>query len=154
MNLKNSILAYFLILSYTLSFAHNLIPHSDTLIDGQHLHDLIHEHNHFHSDFHSHSTDDHILHENHLDENVLDYLICIFSDLEHGESECAMEHETPSQEVNVSFLFVDVFYAVINFHDIDVILEQKNKEYSISKEIIYSSPHYSTYKLRGPPILS
>jgi len=146
-------LAYFLILSYTLSFAHSLIPHSEGLIDGQHIHDLSHEHNHSHSKVHSHSTDDHVIHADHFDENIYDYLICIFSDLEHGESECSIEHEAPTQEVNISFLFVDVFYAVINYHTIDDVLEQEKKERRVIQKAFYSPPQQNAYSLRGPPSL-
>ncbi len=152
-NLKNIILAYFLILSYTLSFAHSLIPHSEGLIDGQHIHDLSHEHNHSHSKVHSHSTDDHVIHADHFDENIYDYLICIFSDLEHGESECSIEHEAPTQEVNVSFLFVAVFYAVSNYHTIDDVLEQEKKERRVIQKTFYSPPQQNAYSLRGPPSL-
>jgi len=151
--IKNIILAYFLILSYTLSFAHSLVPHSEGLIDGKHMHDLSHKHTHSHSKIHSHSTDDHIIHADHLDESFYDYLICIFSDLEHGESECAFEHETPSQEVNISFLFVDVFYAVINYHSIDTILDQVKINGKDLQNAIYSPPQQNTHSLRGPPSL-
>ena len=153
MNLKNIILAYFLILSYTLSFAQSLIPHSEGLIDGKHIHDLSHEHHHTHSKVHSHSTGDHIVHADHLDESFYDYLICIFSDLEHGESECAFEHEAPTQEVNISFLFVDVFYAVINYHTIDTVLEQEKKDGKILQKTFYSPPQQNAHSLRGPPSL-
>ncbi len=153
MNLKNSILAYFLILSYTLSFAHSFIPHSDTLIDGQHVHEFTKNHSHSHDLFHSHSTVNHIQHEDHLDEDLYDYLICLFSDLEHGTSECLMEHELPSQFNSSSFVFVIPFIS--DFFSVEILSIDNDRPITFSDhQLFYTPPLNSSHKLRGPPSLS
>ena len=153
MELKRVVISFFLIFSYTVGFAHSVIPHCDNLLNGNHIHNTAEGHNHQHhdhSDF-SHKDHEHITHGNHFDKGIYDLLICLFSDLEHGESECNMQHNNPiepSIEYNQQeyIKFISIFSTISG--DIKEIEQQRLSKLS---ESAYYSPELSAQSLRGPP---
>ncbi|MBD3636585.1 MAG: hypothetical protein HUJ25_04530 [Crocinitomicaceae bacterium] len=102
MNALKSIISITLIFTYLLGFGHSLTPHCEINCDGveeKHEHDHEH-HQHDHDDL-AIDEHDHVSHGDHFDEGWMDYLVCLFSDIEHHGSGCHAEH-IPSQE-NVQF---------------------------------------------------
>jgi len=151
-NLKTVIFSYFLIFCYTLGFAQSFIPHSDESIDGQHIHDIVHSHNHHHSTTEYKTSNNSINHLDHFDENVYDYLLCLFSDLEHGESECSMDHETPTQVVS-GVVYPNNEFIISSFFNLETIFKENNQQTQsyFSGIVLYKSPTRSQNSLRGPP---
>lgn len=80
-------MALLLIAIYSLGFMHDVIPHCENSNNEKHHH---HEH-HVHEQSET-AYDGHIVHDDHMDEGIYDYLVCLVSDLEQGEDGCNMHH--------------------------------------------------------------
>ena len=92
MRLMKPFIAVFLLLTYSVGFAHNLIPHHHHITTG--IGEAGHHHEH-----HQHGMEssfgenhEHIEHQDHFDENLLDLLICMLHDFEHSEGECYTQY--------------------------------------------------------------
>ena len=99
-NALKSIISITLLFTYLLGYGHALTPHCEINCDGI---EEKHEHNHEH---HQHDHDDlliedheHVSHGDHFDEGWMDYLVCLFSDLEHHGSGCHAEHMVNQENV-------------------------------------------------------
>lgn len=96
---KRVFISLILILTYTVGFAHNLIPHhSDVHEFGNHT-EVAHNHaHHVHDDINSLEEDhSHVEHGDHFDEGLLDYLICLFEGVHHHhscEAQCTAQIST------------------------------------------------------------
>ncbi len=99
--IKSSISIIFLII-YLIGYGHSLIPHCETNCDGtEDIHKHSHEHQHYdHNDL-AVTEHNHVSHGDHFDEGWMDYVVCLFNDLEHHGTGCHTEHIV-SQE-NVQF---------------------------------------------------
>ena len=152
-HIKTILISYFLIFCYTLGFAHSFIPHSDESIEGQHIHDIVHSHNHHHTVTENKTSNNSITHQDHFDENVYDYLLCLFSDLEHGESECSMDHEAPNKTISGDITFENQVFILSSFFNLETIFNENNKQTPsyFSGIVTYKSPTRSQNSLRGPP---
>ena len=88
---KKIIISIILLLTYSLGFAHNFIPHhhdAETEIH-EHSHENDgHKHHHHASEEKSHEGHEHISHGDHYDEGLYDLLICFLHDANHHEDEC------------------------------------------------------------------
>lgn len=85
---KRTIISLILTFSYAVGFAHNLIPHhSDVHEFGNHA-EVAHNHaHHVHDDLNSlEEGHSHVVHGDHFDEGLLDYLICLFEGVHHHHS--------------------------------------------------------------------
>jgi len=149
-----SVISIFLFLNYSFAFAIELVPHCH--IDNQANHiETTHEDHHHH---HQHVTvedDDDIYHQNHLDDNLLDFVICVLSEIDHFESDSFHSHMVQSQtrvRPNVSFQ-IKVFVSVSEIvTEPDANRNQIRQSKEISNDylvdIVSSSPR------RGPPRIS
>lgn len=90
--------AYFLLLVYSVSFGHQIIPH--------HHHEITDDHEHLAAEKHEHciaeeATHNHVAHEDHFDEGIFDYLACVLGNHEHNStSECEFLEVTSDQKNN------------------------------------------------------
>ena len=67
--------AYFLLFVYSLAFGHQILPH--------HHHEDSSDHNHCVTEKEAHN---HVAHEDHFDEGLLDYLACVLGSHEHNST--------------------------------------------------------------------
>lgn len=80
MQLKKTIISFLLIIAYSVGFAHELIPHYH-VEDGVNI--GANEELHHHVTPNERDLND-ITHDDHLDDNFLDFLVCIISHSEHS----------------------------------------------------------------------
>lgn len=86
---KKIIISIILLLTYSLGFAHNIIPHQHDSETGFHNHDHTEEHhNHDHS---SDSDPEHISHGNHFDEGLYDLIVCFLHETDFHKENCNTE---------------------------------------------------------------
>ena len=153
MQMKKTILSLVLLLSYSLGFTHNLLPHCSNPDQFSHNHHELHEH---HSEEHSHDIEhEHIAHDNHEDEGLYDFLLCLLSEVDHHSHD----------ELNAEFTFsktskVNLGFLKVKFNAIAA--EKISAEYflsftsvkSIDFQHYYYSPHIWHLRHRGPPNIS
>lgn len=158
MKLIKPIIAVFLLLTYSFAFAVELVPHCH--IDN-HVEYLgfekkgSHHGHHQHVNLENKDADD-VLHENHLDDNLLDFVICLLRELEHPESDILHQHIIISELTNINSktisktkiiavlasIFIEPTVLITN----DGINTPYLSEYQ--SLVFNSSPH------RGPPTFS
>lgn len=151
MQIRQSIVAIFLLAIYSLGFTHGIIPHCENARSENHHH---HEH-------HEHEQDDsvddgHIAHDDHLDHGVYDYIVCLVSDLEQEDNGCNMHHcskvdlrEFSSKQTNDTKLVATTIKSLnLEFLESESIEFIEGKETSGLPPILIDSPR------RGPPFIS
>lgn len=160
MQIKRAIISCFLLFTYSLGFAHNLIPHCQELVseigifsnakDGHH-----HLEHHTHVEIEDLDEDD-ILHENHLDDSLYDFIVCLLSEMEHPVNECQVEHSIPStlnddlsKQLSKTKI-IAVLCSVWGLTNPNESLSEYNSEAAVQ----YSSPPLCNSPNRGPPSIS
>ena len=108
MNHKKLAISLFLMFAYAIGFTHNVIPHCHhQAADNQHEHTEHHQHLSAGDD---HNNEGHVAHNEHLDEGVMDFIICLLSETEHpspsgDESFYFSAEETPrTSSLNINVL--------------------------------------------------
>ena len=160
MQIIRSAISLFLLFVYSISFAHDLIPHchfseATEKIAAEHGEQHHHLENHKHAKIEDLDDDD-ILHENHLDDSLFDFVVCLLSELEHPASDAAHQHYIPvntndnSKNELTKIKLVAVLTVVFN---LSAVTESplpfgNNTTLVLQVPDIVSSPH------RGPPFLS
>ncbi|MEZ4720499.1 MAG: hypothetical protein R2813_01315 [Flavobacteriales bacterium] len=157
MQLKRVIIAISLLFTYGVSLAHSVIPHCHhgfEVSTADHEHAVAHEHHD--SVEQIPQTEDpanHINHQGHYDESLLDLILCLFSDSDHpdnfGEDAFIPSSNAPVQlkSLNQASLLVSLIIAI-------------NAEECAEERIIpqlkvnYTAPELFTSGLRGPPAIS
>lgn len=145
MRFFKSCISILLIFCYGLGFAHNLIPHQH---NGDHEN---HEHEHAVShDDHQHQ---HINHQDHQDEGLLDFMLCLLIDLEHHEAN--LEFFKPTQ----NHFQIDIPTKQIKSIIVEdfCLLETKSDTYQpgIPPDFLfYEFIYQSNSSFRGPPNLA
>lgn len=100
---KRTIISMILILTYTVGFAHNLIPHcTDNHPNAVHLETHNHAHHIHASDDHSAEGHSHVEHGDHFDDGFLNYLVCLFEGIQHHDSGCDVECNPQGNQVKYS----------------------------------------------------
>jgi len=148
-----TIISLLLLLTYSVGFAHNLVPHCADF--DTEAHDNEHHHEH-HSDAEEHGNEhDHVSHNNHLDENVFDYLVCLIHETETPDSDCSAEHcfvlnnPTTFKKINKAQVAI-VLFAIFQ----PIVHNETIVHYSTGIEINYLSPPLEKSPHRGPPSFS
>lgn len=159
MQFVKSIISLFLLLTYSIGFAHDLIPHCHV---DEAMEYMIEEHGekHHHLEHHNHAKiedldDDDVLHENHLDDSLFDYVVCLLSELQHNE-DLAHQHYISATINNdsekgfaktklLAVLLITCFELTSD--ESFVPIDRYNESYS-QLPFVVSPPH------RGPPFLS
>ncbi|MCO6499091.1 MAG: hypothetical protein J5I47_01795 [Vicingus serpentipes] len=160
MKLIKPIIAVFLLLTYSFAFAVESIPHCHVDNHVEYLgfgEEKNHHGNHNHVEIENKGADD-VLHANHLDDSLLDFVICLLSELEHPESSIFQQHINTSNIGNVDSRDVSEINMIAVLASIfirPVTIETNN-------EFAFAIPYLNRYKLlivessphRGPPAIS
>ena len=155
MKLIKSIIALFLLLTYSFAFAVELVPHSHINHVNMEKGEGHHHNNHQHVSTENKDADD-VLHENHLDDNLLDFVICLLSKLEHPESDIFQQHLIVSElnNINPKSISKTKVIAILTaiFVDSSVLITNDEIDTPYLNEyqslVVKSSPN------RGPPSFS
>ena len=160
--MSRTVITCFLLFTYSLGFAHNLIPHCETS-NVKHQVAAHHESSHHHHEHHEHSSEDekgidheHILHNGHLDGDIYDFIVCFLSEMEHPTKDCNLEHfllANSNDKVNTQLVkakFVAVLFTVLCLVAQDEALPKSQSEFAT----VYLSPPIDDSPHRGPPSLS
>lgn len=161
MKLKKIIISFFLLFVYSISFAHSLTFHEHGFY-AEHQYEFSESieasHSHEYQYHHTHTLDkekvstNHIQHNDHCDEGVLDLISCVLADLpahNHNHTDCEFDEYNSSEAKRLSNKNtvhpVLVFYSACDFintaslKSINRLI--KGKDYTLVKSI----------PLRGPP---
>jgi len=158
MSIYRSVISIFLLLSYSIGFAHGLVPHSQENANGVEPdtdnYDQFHQHK-------QHSHDQiaaiaHFEHLDHCDDNMLDLLICLMDDTEHPCAEENAAFYTPSITGNtpsnkyVPVNIIAVLIAVFTDSGEDEDLVRSN----FGAHLTQLFPPLFDAPFRGPPTVS
>lgn len=159
MNFKRIIISLLLLLTYSLGFAHNFIPHqhdSETETHD-HAHDDKHEHHH-HNGISKLAVDhEHISHGNHFDEGFYDLLVCFLHDADFHSDDCNNHYFIPTKTNNTSSERSLQLFAIVN--TLFATTLETEEASSLNFLDAYLTSNYRSLSLvdsplRGPPVLS
>lgn len=153
MQVKQSIIAFIFLAIFSLGFGHGVVPHCEGKEAGGEDH---HHHKH-----HEHSSDNpiddyHVSHNNHLDENIYDYLVCLVSDLEHEDDNCNMFLCSNITLNDFSFIdLVKVELPLVHISSFNLeLLNNSESDYAELDCISGLPPILENILHRGPPSIS
>ena len=153
MQMKKTILSLVLLLSYSLGFAHNLLPHCSNPDQLSHNHHELHEH--YNGEGSSELDHAHITHNNHKDEGLYDFLLCLLSEVDHHTHDELNTEFTFSKTSKVNLGFLKVKFNAITAEKISV--EYFSSFISVQPidfQHFYYSPRIGHLRHRGPPQVS
>lgn len=160
---RKLIISTFLLLTYSLAFAHDLIPHCHT--DISHSINDEQEINHHHHKHHNHNNEpekhtkelmhQHIAHDNHLDEGLFDFVLCLLSEVEHP---IAINHHhffsINTSSTSLKLLSNTIFTSLLQFGDhSELQKENSTAKYFTRKSSDFLMPEKPHSHTRGPPTL-
>jgi len=151
MKITKIIISLFLLLTYSLGIAHNIIPHQHDGADHQHVSEGHQEDGHHHLSNDSNTEHKHIPHGDHFDEDMYELLVCFLHQSESKENDCNKQHYTPAKtyrslinkdsQLNASLLD--------NLHRVE--LKETSLETINFTDQAFSLLLSSCSTLRGPP---
>lgn len=150
MQIKRFISSLFLLLVYSLGFAHNLIPHCHDVNEAFADHSELGHHHHEHSEIHDHDGEnhEHVAHGSHVDEGLYDFLVCILFEMEHQEHGSVLHFlPTTIKVVNSTQPFLVVLSNLSDVQEFDFI----KPTFKTTVTPGYFSPLIGALSLRGPP---
>lgn len=155
--MKRAIISIALLFTYGVSLAHSVIPHCHhgfEAIVGDHEHAVAHEHHDSVEQIpETEDPTDHINHQDHYDESLLDLILCLFTDSDHpdsfGEDVFIPSTSTPLQLKSLSqvSLLTDLIVMIRSEEGAE---DPNSPEFRVN----YTSPELHTTGLRGPPAIS
>jgi|GEM_PF-6550364 len=148
MRLLKSFISFLLILSYTLGLAHNIVPHEHDESTGHHKN---HSHEHHHSAHDHHSSD--IAHAGHHDHNLMDFMKCLLTDLEHIDAN--LEYVFPQKGVKLKTQAIG-HVTILPVSETEC-LQPLAKQSTFTHSSVWFRPTDwipSPQSRRGPPILA
>ena len=153
---KKAFISIVLLLTYSLGFAHNFIPHSHSIDEENHA--ITHEedghhHHHNHSTKHLTSDHEHISHGSHYDETLYDLLVCFMHDTHNHENDCEDHYFLAVNSTRNIITKIQANKLVTALFTI-ISETQQNEfitDYFPNLEIAYLSPPKGESPLRGPP---
>ncbi len=151
MKFKQSILALFFLAIYSLGFCHGVVPHCESESISSETH--THEH-HEHGD--DDSDDGHIVHADHFDEGIYDYIICLMVEMNHDEDGCNFHHcaKVNLQDISLKQVSDIEFLAVlVSFLDLGL-MDSDDVDFSESKVDFALYTIANSISHRGPPQFS
>lgn len=141
------------ILTYSLGFAHNFVPHcSDVHLNGRHSET---EHNHGHHSHDEHNSIDvdhsHVEHGDHFDEDFLDYLICLFEGNQHHDHSCDTQYASQDFEFKYSIEKPTQPSQVTTAECLASYFEQQSNAISTNIELARTQIDINSSSGRAPP---
>jgi hypothetical protein len=154
MNVKKIIISLSLLFVYTLSFSHSLVIHdhseSHTHSNSKHSHE-----HHSHDDTHK-EEGEHITHNDHCDEGIIDLLICMMDDFGQHHNDCKiMETDVEAKRIKLSSRQHSKTTNLTNFNThkaVKCVLIKEKKQGWDNQQLAYTPPFLSQTSKRGPPI--
>lgn len=152
MNFGKVVVSFLLLLTYSFGFMHNLIPHYEEL-ESHNYSSANHQH-------HQHTLNDdvitnydHILHDNHFDEDLLDLIICFFSETKHANIGCDIQHYLPGETIDISKKELTKVKLVAILFSFVLNAEQSEPVFIIETDLKakYLSQALANSPYRGPP---
>ena len=155
MQKTKSLISFLLIFAYSFGFVHNLIPHCE--IHTEHSADIIEHHDKHHFHHEGEEVDNehsHVVHNDHFDDNFLDYLLCALENANHHDDGCNLEFYTQTTDFENIEKFgeksVDYFTFQSCFVEKESNTSKRNNAHVgilyLSEEFVALCPH------RGPPL--
>jgi hypothetical protein len=156
---KRLIISIILLLTYSLGFAHNFLPHnhdSETAVHEHSHEENEHSHHHHNAKEQTQQEHEHISHGDHFDEGFYDLLICFLHDADHHEDECDNHYFIPAKNNNPLTNQSEQLKLVATIIGLTVKIEQTESAYYVdpNSTICYRSPSIEDSPLRGPPRIS
>lgn len=156
MQFRHSILAFFLLAIYCLGFLHVNVPHCENSHGENSQGETHHHHEHHEHELGDNNDDGHIAHNDHLDDGLYDYIVCLVTDIEHESDGCNMHHcaKIDLREFSLKQSFESKFIAAksnllgFGFFETNSLEFVEGKETSGLPPILVNSPR------RGPPFIS
>lgn len=145
MNAKKNILAFLLFFTYSISLLHAMVPHS---------HDFEHKNSeeqiHFENLADDQNLENNILHQDHIDENIFDLIICIFSHTPHSDEidHQIAQNNAPATTNIFQHVAPIVYFWLDNIIQSETIAEQAETTIYVN---LYQFDYFTTIDLRGPP---
>ena len=148
-------IAFFFLFIYSLAFAVELVPHYHNDSDNSILGITENFNGHTHIEVENRDSDD-ISHENHLDDNLLDFVICLLQKIEHSESDIFHQYYFSSEPTNIAS--IDFFRTkLIAIPFVEQIAEKQLTPKPDFKYVTignYLLPTVKASPHRGPPVFS
>lgn len=158
MQLKNSLISFLLIFSYSFGFAHNLVPHcTETHAEREQgvieHHDKHHEHQEGELISENHS---HIAHADHYDDGLFDLLVCALENAHHNDDTCDLDCYSPIKEYNALEKAIKKLNGDADWQFSFTVLNTEAKEALFSEVVTQRKTKglISVFSYRGPPIHS
>jgi hypothetical protein len=142
--------AYFLLLVYSVSFGHQIIPHHhhDEASD-EHNHQLVGTHDHCVAEEKTHN---HVAHEDHFDDGIFDYIACVLGNHEHNSSsECEFLEVSTDQKNNVNTSKKAADFGVEQASFSIALLQSQTPTCSVEQVIVNKDLLAENKAERGPP---
>jgi hypothetical protein len=155
---KKAFISILLLLTYSLGFGHNFIPHNHGTEKVEHVaaHENNGHHHHYHNNVtHLNVTHKHISHRDHFDHGFYDLLVCFMHEA-HQEESCKENHYVPSKSTR----FIVSKLQTVKPIDllISINLETTNSGLFsgviVNSTLDYLTPNIESRSLRGPPSIS
>lgn len=157
MQFKRTFIAFCLLFAYSLGFSHNLVPHCHHAegVTEHGNHSGIHSHEHEHHHHNELSAEElamheHVAHEDHFDDSLIEFIICVLSDTEHP----AFENCQINVEANtISLEGFDNIKLVATFAAVFTVPAENIATVIVAPEvdIAFLSPPLDFVADRGPP---
>ena len=95
---KKVLISILLLITYSLGFSHNLIPHTHNVESEEHTiaHQKGEHHHHYHQNETRKQGHEYITHGDHYDENIYDLLVCFLHNADEQKEMCSFELYIPS----------------------------------------------------------
>jgi hypothetical protein len=163
MKIGKIIISILLMLTYSVGFAHNLVPHcqemgyefmADKSVQAGHHH---HKHHQNKLSENSDSVRDYISHSNHYDAGIYDLLLCILNEFGHPATDCNMENYIPVKSNDATTINLSKVKLIVEIIIFIPQTDSQSKSSIVSGtdvSAIYFSPQLKTFSLRGPPLFT
>ncbi|PCI99590.1 MAG: hypothetical protein COB15_03775 [Flavobacteriales bacterium] len=153
---KKVFISIILLLTYSLGFAHNFIPHHHDVETEVHEHSHEndgHNHHHHGSEEKSHEGHQHISHGDHYDEGLYDLIICFLHDANHHNNECDNHYFIPAKSNNSLSSKSQQLKLVATLLALTIEVEQPELTtyFNVNSTTYYQSHSIENSPLRGPP---
>jgi hypothetical protein len=153
MKIEKLIISLLLLLTYSVGFTHNLVPHCCDTPPHENRTTTHHHHSATDEQIAEH---DHVTHNDHFDEGIYDYIICLVNEADNSETKCSVEHCFTINSNVFSLKKMNTLQtAVVLFAVVSIPVEDAPISNFLKKEeLAYASPPIENSPHRGPPTFS
>ena len=156
MKFNKALISVFLLFAYSLGFSTVLVPRCEHSEDvKEHVSQHIQHHEHHQHDGKNGHGHEHVVHEGHFDDGLLELFICIISESEYPDFE-SKSYTISSEINNFSVNKLSLVKSVLAQFEVSSEAEQNNRSAGFNTELHVSclSPIILNSPYRGPPSTS